>query len=238
MKKRLLLLSNSTKFGEDYLFYPRQEIKEFLGNSVKKIVFIPFAAATSTYEEYTEKVGKVFKDLGYDTGAVNFTENYQELLKKAEAIVIGGGNTFHLVHWLHKTNIIETIRQKVDNGTPYIGWSAGANVACPTIKTTNDMPIIEPVSFKALNLVPFQINPHYTNETIPNHNGETRETRIREFLVLNPTVYVVGLKEETMLRVEGASIKLIGKKTMCLFKFNNPVVEYDFSTNLDFLLKD
>ncbi|MDF5730664.1 MAG: dipeptidase PepE, partial [Rhizonema sp. PD38] len=193
---------------------------------------------TSTYEEYTDQVGNVFKYIGYNTDKINLSENYQELLKNAEAIVIGGGNTFHLVHWLHKTDIIETIRQKVENGTPYIGWSAGANVACPTIKTTNDMPIIEPVSFQALNLVPFQINPHYTDETIPNHNGETREARIREFLVLNPTVNVVGLKEETMLRVEGASVKLIGDKTMCLFKFNNPVVEYNFTTNLDFIIKE
>jgi dipeptidase E len=238
MKKRLLLLSNSTKFGEDYLFYPRQEIKNFLGNSVKKIVFIPFAGVTASYEEYAAKVGKVFKDIGYDTETVNLTENYREVLKKAEAIVIGGGNTFHLAHWLHKTEILETIREKVNNGTPYIGWSAGANIACPTIKTTNDMPIIEPLSFNALNLIPFQINPHYTDETIPNHNGETRETRIKEFLVLHPAVYVVGLKEESMLRVEGASLELIGSKTMRLFKFNNPVVEYNSDANLDFLLKE
>ena len=237
MPKRLLLLSNSSNFGEDYLFYPRQEIQEFLGTSVKRLLFIPFASVTSTYDEYTEKVGKAFKYIDYAIDAIHVSENPHELLNKAEAIVVGGGNTFHLVHWLHKTGVIEAIREKVNNGIPYIGWSAGANVACPTIKTTNDMPIIEPVSFNGLNLVPFQINPHYTNIVIPNFNGETREIRIREFLVLNPDVYVVGLKEGTMLKIEGHSVKLIGNQTMCLFKFNQPIIEYNYHANLDFILK-
>ena len=236
MSKRLLLLSNSTNFGEDYLFYPRQEIKKFLGTSVKRILFIPFAGVTSTHEQYTRKVGNVFKDIDYGIDAIHVSENPHELLKKAETIVVGGGNTFHLLHELQKTGVIETIRDKVNSGTPYIGWSAGSNVACPTIKTTNDMPIIEPVNFNALNIVPFQINAHYTDAVIPNHNGETREIRIREFLVLNPDVYVVGLKEGTMLNVEGTSVKLIGNQTMCLFKFNQPLIEYDANSHLDFLL--
>lgn len=236
--RRLLLLSNSTNFGEDYLFYPREEIKNFLGYSVQRILFIPFARVTSTYDEYTQQVGKVFKDIGYATDSVHQAENPQELIKEAQAIVIGGGNTFHLIHWLHKTGIIEIIREKVNNGTPYIGWSAGANVACPTMKTTNDMPIIEPVSFNALNLIPFQINPHYIDEVIPNHNGESRVTRIKEFLALNPDVYVVGLKEGTMLKIEGMVVKLIGNKTMNLFKFNQPIVECDSHAYLNFLLTD
>ncbi|WP_414588066.1 dipeptidase PepE [Scytonema sp. PCC 10023] len=236
--KRLLLLSNSTNLGEEYLFYPRQQLQIFLGNSVKKILFIPFAGVTSNFDYYTEKVGKVFKDIGYEIDTIHIAENPHELIKKAEAIVVGGGNTFHLMHWLHKIGIIETIREKVNNGTPYIGWSAGSNVACPTIKTTNDMPIIELGSFNGLNLVPFQINPHYTDEVIPNHNGETRETRIQEFLVLNPDIYVVGLQEGTMLNIEGSSMKLIGNKPMRLFKFNQPIVEYDSNANLDFILKE
>lgn len=236
--KRLLLLSNSTNLGEEYLFYPRQQLQIFLGKSVKKILFIPFAGVTSNFDYYTEKVGKVFKDIGYEIDAIHIAENPHELIKKAEAIVVGGGNTFHLMHWLHKIGIIETIREKVNNGTPYIGWSAGSNVACPTIKTTNDMPIIELGSFNGLNLVPFQINPHYTDEVIPNHNGETRETRIKEFLVLNPDIYVVGLQEGTMLNIEGSSMKLIGNKPMRLFKFNQPIVEYDSNANLDFILKE
>ena len=237
MTKKLLLLSNSTNFGEEYLFYPRQQIQNFLGSSVKRVLFIPFAGVTSNYDEYTAKVGKVFQDIGYAIDAIHVGENYRESVKKAEAIVVGGGNTFHLVHWLHQTGIIETIREKVNNGTPYIGWSAGSNVASPTLKTTNDMPIIEPLSFNALNLVPFQINPHYTDAVIPNHNGETREQRIREFLVVNSDVYVIGLQEGTMLNIEGESMKLIGDKPMRLLKFGEPLVEYDSNANLDFILK-
>ncbi len=235
--KKILLLSNSTNFGEEYLFYPRQQIQKFLGSSVKRVLFIPFAGVTSTYDEYTAKVGKVFQDIGYATDAIHVAENHQELIRKAEAIVVGGGNTFHLVHWLHKTGIIEIIREKVNNGTPYIGWSAGSNVASPTLKTSNDMPIIEPISFSGLHLVPFQINPHYTDAVIPNHNGETREQRIKEFLVVNSDVCVVGLPEGTMLQIEGESMKLIGDKPMRLFKFGEPIVEYDSNANLDFLLK-
>lgn len=238
MEKRLLLLSNSTNVGEEYLCYARQEIQNFLGESVKKILFIPFAGVTASFNAYTKKVGQVFKDIGYDIEAIHLAENHHELIKKAEAIVIGGGNTFHLAHWLHKTGVLETIKERVNNGTPYIGWSAGSNIACPTIKTTNDMPIIEPLSFSGLNLVPFQINPHYTDAVIPNHHGETREIRIREFLVVNPDVYVVGLKEGTMLKIEDSSMKLIGNQTMRLFKFREPIVEYDYNSNLDFLLSD
>ncbi|PMB50646.1 dipeptidase E [Fischerella thermalis CCMEE 5201] len=237
MQKRLLLLSNSTNIGESYLFYAHQEIKKFLGESVQKILFLPFAGVTLIYDEYTERVGKIFKNLGYKIEGIHGSENYHELIAKAEAIVVGGGNTFHLVHWLHKSRVIEIIREKINHGIPYIGWSAGSNIACPKIKTTNDMPIIEPISLNALNLVPFQINPHYTDAVIPNHNGEPREKRIKEFLVVNPDIYVIGLKEGTMLNIEDSSMKLIGNQTMRLFKFGEPIVEYDSNSNLDFLLK-
>ncbi|MFN6571611.1 dipeptidase PepE [Dendronalium sp. ChiSLP03b] len=237
MSKRLLLLSNSTNIGEEYLSYPRQEIQNFLGDAVNKIVFIPYAAVTSTYEEYSKKVAQVFQEIGYEVDAIHLVENPQELIKDAEAIVVGGGNTFHLIHWLHKTKLLDVIKNKVNNGTPYIGWSAGSNVACPTIKTSNDMPIIEPISFQGLNLVHFQINPHYTDEVMTNHNGETREQRIKEFLVLNPNIYVVGLPEGTMLRVEDSSMRLIGNKKIFLFKFTEERKEYDTTDKLDFLLK-
>ncbi|BAY37022.1 peptidase E [Nostoc sp. NIES-2111] len=236
MSKKLLLLSNSTNVGEDYLSYPRQEIKFFLGSYVKKIVFMPFAAVTSTYDQYTERVEQVFRELGYAVDTIHLAENPDESIQNAEAIVIGGGNTFHLLHWLQKHNLIEIIREKVNHGTPYIGWSAGSNVACPTIKTSNDMPIIEPISFQALNLVPFQINPHYTDAVIPNHNGETREQRLKEFLVLNPNVYVVGLQEGTILKIEDSSIRLIGDRKMYVFKFGEEKKQYTNSDDLNFLL--
>ncbi|NET03480.1 MAG: dipeptidase PepE [Symploca sp. SIO2B6] len=242
MRKRLLLLSNSTNPGEEYLFYPRQEIYNFLGDAIKRILFVPFASATRTdkdispYDQYSQRVGKVFKDLGYELDAIHLAENPQELIRQAQAIVVGGGNTFCLFHWLHKKGLIETIREKVNQGTPYLGWSAGANLACPTLKTSNDMPIIEPISFQGLNLIPFQINPHYTDAVIPNHRGETRIQRLQEFLLVNPQVYVVGLQEGTMLKIEGSSMRMIGDKTLHLFKYGEPVVEYDATANLDFLV--
>jgi dipeptidase E len=236
MSKRLLLLSNSTNYGEDYLFYPREEIKAFLGASIKKVLFIPFANVIS-YDGITEKVGEVFQELGYGIDSVHSTLNPHELVEKAEAIVIAGGNTFHLVHRLHEVGIIDIIREKVNQGIPYIGWSAGSNVACPTIKTTNDMPIIEPISFEGLNLIPFQINPHYTDGVIPNHNGETREKRIEEFLAVNPNISVVGLPEGTILKIENSSITLIGDKNIVVFKSGEARKEYSKDTNLNFLLQ-
>jgi dipeptidase E len=236
MKRRLLLLSNSTNHGEEYLFSARHEIKKFLGSSVTKVLFIPFANVSS-FDNLTEKVGVIFQELGYSVDGIHVAKNYIESIKTAEAIVVAGGNTFNLFHWLHQTGIIEAIREKVNNGTPYVGWSAGSNAACPTLKTTNDMPIIEPVSFQGLNLVPFQINPHYTNESIANHKGETREERIKEFIQLNKNVYVVGLREGTMLNIEGSSMKLIGNKPMIVFKFNEPINEYNSNDNLNFLIE-
>ncbi|RUT06140.1 peptidase E [Dulcicalothrix desertica PCC 7102] len=235
MNKRLLLLSNSTNYGEEYLSYPRQEIKAFLGASIKKVLFIPFANVIS-YDGITEKVGKVFQELGYGIDSVHSTLNPRALVENAEAIVVSGGNTFHLVHRLHEAGIIDIIREKVNNGTPYIGWSAGSNVACPTIKTTNDMPIIEPMSFEGLNLVPFQINPHYTDGVVPDHNGETRESRIEEFLAVNPNITVVGLPEGTILKIENSSVKLIGDKNIVVFKSGEARKEYGKGADLNILL--
>lgn len=130
---------------------------------------------------------------------------------------------------------MDAIRKKVLSGTPYIGWSAGSNVACPSLKTTNDMPIIEPSSFETLGVVRFQINPHYTDAIIPNHNGETREERIREFLMANPDMIVVGLKEGTMLRIEGDDIRYIGSKTIKVFRKDEHTLEFDKNASLDFL---
>jgi len=133
---------------------------------------------------------------------------------------------------------MDLIRKKVENGTPFIGWSAGSNIACPSIKTTNDMPIIFPPSFDALNLVPFQINPHYTDGRIPNHNGESREDRIKEYLELNNDKIVVGLKEGTMLKIEKQAVHLIGNKTLKVFRKDVPTLEYDANSSLDFILKN
>lgn len=237
MNKRLLLLSNSTNFGENYLSWPKNYIKSFLGNEVNRVLFIPYAGVTTSYDEYSSKVGNVFISLGVKLESIHTFNEPIKSIMEAEAIVIGGGNTFHLNTMLHKSGIIQAIKEKVNNGTPYIGWSAGSNVASPSIKTTNDMPIIEPPSFDALNLIPFQINPHYTDVVPPNFNGETRQQRLMEYLEVNQNIYVVGLHEGTLLKLEQNTIKLVGDKPIKVFKFGNEIKDYDSSANLDFLLK-
>ncbi len=235
MAKRLLLISNSTNYGEEYLDYTKPHIKDFLGDGVKEVLFVPYAGVSISYDEYTAKVENVFNKLGYDIKSVHRAEDPVKAVEEAEAIAVGGGNTFHLVHMMHETGIMDAIRKKAEAGTPYMGWSAGSNVACPSLKTTNDMPIIQPRSFETLGIVSFQINPHYTDAIIPNHNGETREDRIREFLVANPDMVVVGLKEGTMLRIEGEDIEYIGSKTVKVFKTDAPTLEFDKNASLDFL---
>lgn len=237
MGKKLLLISNSTNYGENYLEYTKPELKKFLGGDVKKILFIPYAGVSMTYDEYHHKVEKVFNELGYDVESVHHTDKPVEAVMAAEAIVVGGGNTFHLLYMMQKMGLIEPIKERVNDGTPYIGWSAGSNMACPTLKTTNDMPVIEPYSFDALNLVPFQINPHYTDAMPPGHAGESREQRLLEFLEVNREIYVIGLKEASMLLVEDDKMKLIGDKPLRLFKHGEEIREYDNSASLDFLLE-
>ncbi|MFW5758353.1 MAG: dipeptidase PepE [Bacteroidota bacterium] len=237
MNKKLLLISNSTNQGEEYLAYTKKHISDFLGNEVKTLAFIPYAAVSMSYVEYFNKVNEVFSKMGYEVNSTEDIQGATKVLEAADAIVVGGGNTFHLIHFMHEKGIMDIIKKKVENGTPYIGWSAGSNVACPSIKTTNDMPIIQPASFQGLSLVPFQINPHYTDGRIPNHNGESREDRIKEFLEINPDYPVVGLKEGTMLWIEGNSIKLIGNKTLKIFRKDLPTLEYDNNSSIDFIMK-
>ncbi len=232
----MLLISNSTNYRDDYLAHAKTYIKSFLGDKARQVLFVPYASVAMTYDEYFNKVNNVFMDLQYEVKSIHDAKNKSSAVENAEAIVVGGGNTFHLTHMLHENNIIKPIRKKVETGTPYLGWSAGSNVACPTLMTTNDMPVIQPKSFETLNLVPFQINPHYTDTPIPNYKGETREERIKEFMVLNPNYKVVGLKEGTMLLIENGKVTLLGNKTVKIFQYKKPSLEYDKAATLDFLL--
>lgn len=235
--KRLLLLSSSTQDGEGYLEYPRSAIKDFLGREVKRVLFVPFAGVRLSYQDYAAMVREHFEEMGYFLDSVHERVDAAAMVKEAEAIAVGGGNTFHLLHALYESGLLELIRERVEAGIPYVGWSAGSNVASPTIKTTNDMPIIEPYSFKALDLVPFQINPHYTDEHPPGHRGETRAQRIEEFTLVNPHVYVVGLREGSILKVEDRSVRLLGQKNARLFIKGAPTRDYQPSEPLDFLLE-
>ena len=195
---RLLLISNSTNPGEQYLDYPKQNIREFLGDKHIKALFIPYAAVTFSYDDYELKVRDRFREVGHDIISIHHYTDPVSAVQKASAIVVGGGNTWMLLKLLHDHKLIEPVREKILAGTPYIGWSAGSNVACPTIRTTNDMPVAEPSSFRAFNLIPFQINPHYLDANPAGHAGETREQRIEEFIEVNPGIWVAGLREGTM----------------------------------------
>lgn len=234
--KRLLLISNSTNPGEAYLDYPKNNIKEFLGNKSLKIVFIPYAAVTFSYDEYERKVNDRFEEIGHHVTSIHHFEDPVKAIQEAEAIVVGGGNTWKLVRTIYDNGLMQAIRTRVLFGIPYIGWSAGSNLACPTLRTTNDMPIIDPKTFETLSLVPFQINPHYLDEHPANHGGETREMRILEFIAENQAVTVVGLREGTMLLVEGNSMRLIGKRPARIFHYGRQAKEVLNSDNLDFLI--
>ncbi len=235
---KLLLSSNSTLFGEPYLQFCKNDINNFLSeNGAIKVLFIPFAAVTFTYDKYLENVIN-----GLDNNEISITSIHQyadkqTAVKDADAIMVGGGNSFKLLNEVYENDLLKIIQKQVKQGTPYIGWSAGSNLACPTIKTTNDMPIVCPPSFDALNFIPFQINPHYIHGNPPGHNGETREQRLLEFLEVNPFINVVGLREGTILQVENQNIKLIGDKTARIFKYQQDFYELQATNDFNFLME-
>ncbi len=222
--------------GEPYLEYPKNEIKKFLGEKPVTAVFIPYAAVTFSFDEYCEKVETRFAEVGHHIKGIHTFPDPVKAVQKAKAIVVGGGNTWQLVRMMHDKKLMNPIREKIYNGVPYIGWSAGANVACPALSTTNDMPITDPKGFDCIGAVPFQINPHYLDANPENHAGETREQRILEFLELNPDVNVVGLREGTMLKLENKKIELIGDKMCRIFKKGETPVELAKEDDLNFLL--
>ncbi len=211
MTKRLLLISSSNVHGYGFLDHAEPEIRRILAGR-SHVAFIPFAG--HDHEAYTEKIRERLGRMGF--GVTQLREAADVV--SAEAIFIGGGNTFRLLKTLYERELLDPIRTRVRSGIPYIGSSAGTNVATPTIKTTNDMPIVFPPSFDALHLVPFQINPHYLDpEPDSKHKGETREERIREFLQENDTP-VVGLRDGTMLSVEDGATTLLGLRPARIFR--------------------
>jgi len=233
----LLLISNSTNAGEAYLEYPKQNIAAFLQqHQVSKVVFVPYAGVSISFDEYTAKVRERFAEIGIEVAGVHTFDNPAAAVAQAQAVVVGGGNTFHLLKLMYENGLVEAISKKVRGGMPYIGWSAGSNVACPTICTTNDMPIVQPASFNALNLVPFQLNPHYLDAHPDGHAGETREQRIQEYNIANPDRYVAGLREGCMFLVENDQIKLIGDRTVRVFKQGLETREVAAGEDLNFLL--
>jgi len=209
---KLLLLSNSTNFGSGFLEHAEDMLRVFLADGVDEILFVPYAAVRFPFDEFAQKVAERFTSFGCDVRPIHQETDLVGAVERAQAVVIGGGNTFQLLTTLYQEKVLEPIRERVAEGAPYIGWSAGSNVASPTIRTTNDMPIVEPPSFDALGLVPFQINPHFTDALIPNHGGETRTERLLEFVTANPDMPVIGLREGSAIVVEGGETTLAGER--------------------------
>ena len=223
--------------GEPYLDFPKYRIRDFLGSRPINALFIPYAAVTFSFDLYESKVKERFLEIGHDVTSIHHFSDPVEAVQKADAIVVGGGNTWQLVRMMHDNRLMEAIRLKVEQGTPYIGWSAGSNVACPTLRTTNDMPVTDPKGFDCIGLIPFQINPHYLDANPEGHGGETREQRIEEFLEVNPEITVVGLREGTMFRLEGNSLKLIGSRSARIFRKGSAPQELNDNDDFDFLIK-
>ena len=231
--KRLLLLSTSKLYGHEYLDHAEAEIRDFLAG-VGRILFVPFAIADR--DGYAAATRARFGSMGYGLESLHELSDKRQAVNDAEAIFIGGGNTFRLLKTLYEFELLPVIRARVENGMPYLGSSAGSNVAAPTIRTTNDMPIVEPPSFRALDLVPFQINPHYLDpDPASTHMGETREERLLQYLEENDTT-VVGLREGTMLRIEAGSTMLKGSSGARIFRKGELPIEVSPGSDLKDLL--
>jgi dipeptidase E len=237
MTRELLLVSNSTLHGSGYLDHCIEEFKQVLVDK-NHIVFIPYARPGGiSHEDYTKIARERLKKIKKTVTGIHEYESAKQGIKEADAVFTGGGNTFVLLHSLYESGIITGIRSRVEQGMPYIGTSAGSNVACISIKTTNDMPIKYPPSFDALKLVPFNINPHYLDQKPGStHMGETRETRIKEFHAFNDE-YVVGLREGSMLHIIDDTVTLKGSTGARVFSKKDGVKEYKSGDRLDFLLK-
>ncbi|CAN5822357.1 dipeptidase PepE [soil metagenome] len=231
---RVLAFSSSRVGSGGYLQSTIPVLKNFLGDKALNIAFIPFATVDNNFDEYGSMVKSGLAELPHIIEVVNY-KNSKTTIEGADVIMVGGGNTFKLLHDIYEYKLLDVIRDKVNKGTPYIGWSAGANITGPTIGTTNDMPVIEPKSFNALGFLPFQINPHYTNLRLKGHNGETRDQRLKEFMQVNKGLSVVGLPEGTALKLDEDLLQFIGEENGVLFYHDNDdtIIRREITINED-----
>lgn len=207
-----LLMSSSRQGALGYLEHAGEQIRAALEPRIKTVLFVPYAAVTFGYDEYERRVAAAFEPLGYRINSIHHEADPVAAVRNAEAIAVGGGNTFALLTRLYEHGLVSAIRERVvSGGAPYVGWSAGTNVACPTIRTTNDMPIAEPPSLAGMGLVPFQINPHFISGKPAGHNGESREERLAEFLAYNPDEQLIGLPEGVALLCRGERASVLGQ---------------------------
>lgn len=231
-----LLLSSSRAGDTPYLAHALAFIRP-LTTTAQRWIFIPYAGVSMSYDAYLASVVTGLGELQLDISGIHQHPDPRQAIKDADGILIGGGNTFHLLHELYRFNLVDLIHHEVAQGKPYIGWSAGANVAGLSIRTTNDMPIIEPPSFSALNLVPFQLNPHYSNYRAPGHNGETRAQRLLEFTKVDPLTPVVGIVEGSALWRQGDTLSLLGDNPAYLFCGEQQAIPIPVASDLSHLLK-
>lgn len=233
--KNLIIASTSTVYDGEYLDYLLSEL-ELLFANCQTIVFIPYARPGGiSHDDYTAKVQSAFSKINKKIVGLHEFENPVDAITNAEGIFTGGGNTFVLVTQLYETKVMTVLSETIKKGTPYLGTSAGSNITGVSMQTTNDMPIIYPPSFATLNVIPFNLNPHYLDpDSNTKHMGETRETRIKEFHAFNSTA-VLGLREGSWLRVNGNQIVLKGDLTARLFQQNETPIEIESGTDLSFL---
>lgn len=235
--KNLIIASTSTLHGGNYLDYLLPELKQHFAHC-KTIVFIPFARPSGiSHDEYTAKVKDAFSKINIEVNGLHEFDDMKKAIQEAEGIFTGGGNTFLLVSQLYKMGVMDTLAETLNAGTPYVGTSAGSNIAGLTMQTTNDMPIVYPPSFRTLGMLSFNLNPHYLDpDAQSKHMGETRETRIKEFHAFN-SLPVVGLREGSWLDVKGDTVTLKGSLSARIFRQNQPPEEVPSGSDLSTLGK-
>lgn len=233
--KKMLLMSGSKYKNTDYLVHTIPWLQQFLADyQGKKVAFVPYAGVRQSFDEYEVKVQKALAEVNVEIISVHRGVKHTDIIEQADAIAVGGGNTFCLLKQMYEYHLIDAIREKVNSGTPYFGWSAGANVAGASIMTTNDMPIVYPPSFTALNLFPYQINPHFISGKMQGHNGESREERLAEFLIANPTACVYALPEGTALNIEGEKATVLGEHSVLTFEKDMKQTTLDIGTTFSY----
>lgn len=232
---QLLLLSSSRAHNSAYLApYMGWLATQLQG--IDELLFIPYAGVTISDDDYLKQVASALAPLSIKVTSLHQYSDPKKAVSEAKAIAVGGGNTFQLLHKLYQQDILQLTRKRVTDGIPYIGWSAGSNIAGETIRTTNDMPIVEPASFNALNLLPVQLNPHYSDYKPEGFHGETRDMRLAEFMVLNPTTPIIALPEGTALKSSGGELTLLGSDGGYLFKGGNKTAIAEHSDLSYFLI--
>lgn len=231
----LLLMSSSRSADTGFLEANADDIRATL-RGVRRALFIPYAIIGEERQTRIPMVAARFAELGCELDNIDMAPDPASAVVNAEAVLVSGGNTFFLLKTLYEQNLVDVLRERVRDGMPYLGWSAGSNVAGRSVRTTNDMPIVYPPSFRALDLVPFQINPHYTDAMPVGLQGETRAQRIEEFLQANPAERVVGLPEGDALRILAGRMSLVGRHDAWLFEAGKPRLRLVAGRDLSHLL--